>query len=90
MDDFLNKMSANFKETFTIELWRDMWILAPSLNIITPTWDPTSTSKQASLILNQSNYTNAYNKLRYHMVNVAFFKADGSYTTLKVLIKNQP
>lgn len=24
------------------------------------------------------------------MVNVAFFKADGSYTTQRILIKNQP
>lgn len=67
-----------------------MWILTPSLNIITSTWDPTSRAKQATLTLNQSNYTSTYDMLRYHMVNVAFFKADGTYTTQKVLIQNKP
>lgn len=65
-----------------------MWLLTPSLNVITADWDPKSTSKTATLTINQTNFTEEYQMLRFHMVNVAFFTIDGSYTTQKVLIKD--
>lgn len=82
IDDFLIEMKAFFDESnFTLAEWKDMWILTPSLNVITPKWDPLSVSSRAILSLNQTNFSPAHKMLRYHKVNVAFFKADGSYTT---------
>lgn len=40
------------------------------------------------MTINQANYTNEYDMLRFHNVNIAFFKSDGSYTTKTVLIQN--
>lgn len=65
-----------------------MWLLTASLNVLTITWDPQSTDAAAILTINQTAFSVDYSTLRYHMVNVAFFKADGSYTTQKVLINN--
>ena len=67
-----------------------MWLLTPSLNVITVSWDKNSTSKSATLTINQDNYTNDYKMLRFHSVNIAFFKNDGSYTTQQVLITDTP
>ena len=36
----------------------------------------------------QNDFDPSLHLFRYHSVNVAFFKADGSYKTQKVLIKN--
>ena len=36
----------------------------------------------------QKDFDPSLQLFRYHSVNVAFFKADGSYKTQKVLIKN--
>lgn len=91
IDNFLNSMQlfyTNPDPAYTLEVWREMWLKTSSLNVLTAEWDPTSTTTNATMTIRQTNYTVEYQLLRFHMVNVAFFKEDGSYTTQKVLVKN--
>lgn len=63
-----------------------MWLEQPSLNIFQIDWD--RVNKQ--ITVNQSSF-NGSNILRYHKIEVAFFKGDGSFDVLtKQLIKDSP
>jgi hypothetical protein len=65
-----------------------MWLLTPSLNVITVNWDSTDTTTSATLTINQSNFTASLPLLRYHKVNIAYFYSDATYTTAEQLISN--
>lgn len=93
IDNFLSAMSIDFvdpspNKNYSLDLWKQDWLLTPSLNVVTINWNPDSTSSTATLTINQDPFTEDYPTLRLHMVNIAFFKADGSYTTQKVLLIN--
>ena len=82
IDDFLACIAPYYDNpdpNYTLDVWKDMWLLSSSLNILSSEWDPSSTSNPSILKINQTNYSDKHKLLRYHMVNIAFFKADGSY-----------
>lgn len=54
--------------------------------MLTADWDPTSVDPAATLTINQSNYDDTYNQLRFHLINIAFVYQDGSYSTKKLLV----
>lgn len=40
IDDFLEEMSYNFKETmFTLDEWKQMWLMTASLNVFRVDWE---------------------------------------------------
>ena len=65
-----------------------MWLEESSLNVLSVIWDPNSVSPNSKLSINQTYFSEDYPLLRYHKVNIAFFKADGSYITKTVVIQN--
>ena len=67
-----------------------MWLLTSSLNVLSLDWDPSSTSTESTLTIKQTYFSDKFQTLRYHMLRVAFFREDGSYTTQKVLVRNTP
>lgn len=92
-DDFLNSMSPYFKPNvadYTINFWRDTWLLAPSFNVLSVEWDPNSTSTTAELKINQRAYSQSYPTLRYHKVIVSFIRANGTVTNKVVVIDDSP
>ncbi len=62
--------------------------MTASLNLLQVSWDAGDKSPTATLTITQTNFDPKYQMLRYHGVNIAFFKSDGSYTTRKYLLKN--
>ena len=64
-----------------------MWLLVPSLNEFSVKWDPASKAEKAVLELHQTNYTEKYKQLRYHKLNIALFKEDGTCDVLSELIR---
>lgn len=71
---------------FSLNDWKNSWLLTPSLNVVSVQWDPNNTSPTATLIINQSAYSSQYPVLRYHKTRVAFFRANNTYDTFDVLI----
>jgi hypothetical protein len=55
----------------------------PWFNVFSVRWNPTDTSSSAVLYIDQSSspIDTAEGITRYHTVNVAFFRGDGSFTT---------
>jgi hypothetical protein len=66
-----------------------MWLLQSSLDVLSVEWDSASTAVTSKLTVHQAAFSTDYPLLRYHKVNIAFFKADGSYTTQTELIANE-
>ena len=93
IDDFITSMSAYFIPSpaiagYTIQNWRDTWLLTPSLNVLVPSWDPTITSGNADLTITQLPYDNKYPTLRYHKIIVTYVKTNGTYNNQSVLVNN--
>lgn len=91
IDNFLTHMKDFYippVPEYTLDLWKQTWLLTASLNVLAADWDSTSVDPKATLTINQIAFTPDYPILRYHMINVAFFYADGSYSTQKVLVLN--
>jgi len=91
IDDFLNKMQKYFTITdFTLDDWKESWLLTPSLNTVSIEWDNTDLSDSATLTIRQNYYTDVYPTLRYHKTRVAFFKSDGTYDVKDILLTPTP
>lgn len=60
IDDFLACVSpyyTNPDPNYTLEVWKQMWLLTSSLNVLTSEWDPLSTSPTSTLTIRQTNYS---------------------------------
>lgn len=91
IDDFLGKMQPYFNiKDFTLDDWKNSWLLTPSLNTVSIEWDPTNLSPDATFTIKQECYTDVYPTLRYHQTRVALFKDDCTYDVLDVLITPTP
>ena len=67
-----------------------MWLLSPSLNVLTVDWDSSDISTSAKLTIHQSNFNEKYALLRYHKVTIAFFREDGTFDTQETILQNTP
>jgi aminopeptidase N len=80
IDDLLASMGKFFDNpSIALSEWNQMWLLLPSLNVLTVDWDPNSISATSTLTIHQGFYTPDYETLRYQKIDVAFFKIDGSF-----------
>jgi aminopeptidase N len=87
IDDFLGKMQAYFENTsFTLDDWKDSWLLTPSLNTGYVEWDPSDASPKATLTIHQDFYSSVYPFLRYHKTRVALFYPDTTYDVIDVML----
>lgn len=60
IDDFLANIEPYFvspDSEYTLDVWKESWLLTPSLNVLTYTWDTASTAQSATLTVNQTNYS---------------------------------
>lgn len=79
IDDFLGKMQLYFfNSKFTLDDWKQSWLLTPSLNEVSVGWSPSDSSPKAVLTIKQDYYAATYPVLRYHKTKVAFFYDDAS------------
>ena len=74
---------------YTLDVWKQTWLLTPSLNSLAVTWSPNNTSVDSTLTVVQTDYSTDYQQLRYHYINIAFFDVNGNVTFKPVLIGNK-
>jgi aminopeptidase N len=61
IDDFLGKMQTHFDNpNFTLNDWKQSWLLTPSLNTMEIEWDSSITTTPATLKIKQNYYTPVY------------------------------
>lgn len=76
-------------EDFTLDEWKQSWLLTPSPNFVTVEWDPNNHQPVAILKIKQSAYSPVYPLLRYHKTRIAFFNSDGTYDAQDIMILPQ-
>lgn len=73
-------MSKYFEnKDFTLDEWQQSWLLTPSVNVLTATWDPSDKKANATITIHQTYFAPEYPLLRYHKLNIALFKEDNTY-----------
>ena len=88
-DDFLASLQPFFKPgiaEYTMDKWKNDWLLTPSINVFSGTWNPNSTSTSSAFNIIQSNYSNEIGILRYHKLKVAFITQNGTYTEKTLVV----
>ncbi|KRX05743.1 hypothetical protein PPERSA_09883 [Pseudocohnilembus persalinus] len=82
--NFIDCLQEQFENpNFTLNEWKQQWLLEPGMNIIEPLFDPSN----PELIIKQSAYLQKFPTLRYHKINIGFFKEDGSVDVQTEYIK---
>jgi aminopeptidase N len=92
IDDFLAAMSKYFTKPaadYSLDLWKQMWLLEPSLDVLSVEWDPSDISTTAPIKFRQAPFSSAYPLLRYHKINVAFIRANGTFVSKTFLVGNR-
>ena len=84
--DLLEDMKNYFPSGINLEEWTQSWLETSSLNVFQSVWDPTNKSSSASILLYQKVYTEKYNTLRWHNLEVSLFDASGSIIETKSVI----
>lgn len=90
-DDFLTALQPYFKPgiaDYTMDKWKNDWLLTPSLNVYQADWNPSDTTSSAILKITQSNYSKTQGTLRYHKIRVAFIRNSGAYTEQVKVVAN--
>jgi hypothetical protein len=71
-------MQAFFSQKeFTLTDWKHMWLEKASLNILEPEWNVNSKEANSRLLIKQTVHTPEYPTLRFHKIQVSFFKENG-------------
>ena len=79
IDDFVTSMTPYFKPNptipnYTIQDWKDTYLLTPSMNVLEVLWDPSITIGDAELTIVQTPYDQKYPTLRYHKIVITYIK----------------
>ena len=84
------EMQKEFEvKEFSLDQWRTLWLEKPSLNYLTPSWNPEDSSAEAKLTVKMTPYTENYPTLRPHKIKVGFFKENGSADVVEALLDPQ-
>ena len=86
IDDFLKELENNFHEKeFTLEQWKQMWLMTASLNVFEVSWQ--QKDNKITLNIKQGNNCEKHNTLRYRRAEIALFNAKGEiFKTISLLI----
>lgn len=60
IDDFLGQMEPFFTSPtpdYTLQVWKEMWLLTASLNVLTIDWNPQSSGPNATLTVTQTPFS---------------------------------
>lgn len=85
--DLISSFQKYFKnDKVTFDDWAQMWLSTASPNVLSVSWDKKDLSPNASLTILNTNTELIEGQSRFHQINVAFFRSDGSYTPQLVTI----